>query len=109
MSTTSPGIQRRMSGAAPPSLAIGGICLAASLGGAAFNPEMFFPAYLFAYTFWIELTLGSMAILMVHYQVGGSWGYAPRRILEAGMLTLPLMALLFLPLLFGLGTLYPWA
>jgi hypothetical protein len=109
MSTASPSLQSRMSVVATTSLAIGGICLAASLGGAAFDPENFFPAYLFAYIFWIELTLGSMAVLMVHYQVGGSWGYLTRRILEAGMLTLPLMALLFLPLLFGLGTLYPWA
>ena len=102
-------LQGRMAVVGTTSLAIGGICLAASLGGAVLDPENFFPAYLFAYVFWIGLTLGSMAILMVHYQAGGSWGYVTRRILEAGMLTLPLMALLFLPLLFGLGILYPWA
>jgi hypothetical protein len=91
------------------SLAIGAASLAASFIGAFLDPSDFFPAYLFAYLFWIGLSLGSMAVLMVHFQVGGSWGYVIRRILEAGMLTLPLMALLFVPILFGLGILFPWA
>jgi hypothetical protein len=85
------------------------VLLAASFAGGAISPAAFFPAYLFSFAFWTGLSLGSMAILMVHYQVGGSWGFVTRRILEAGMLTLPLMAVLFVPILFGLHTLYPWA
>jgi hypothetical protein len=77
--------------------------------GGVFDPGTFFPAYLFAYLFFFGLSLGSMAILMVHYQVGGSWGFVTRRILEAAMLTLPLMIVLFIPILIGLPTLYPWA
>src|SRR5205809_7873223 len=46
---------------------------------------------------------------MLHHLVGGTWGLVIRRPLESGAMTLPLMALLFLPLAFGLPTLYPWA
>lgn len=102
-------IQKRMRTVQVAGFWTGLVCLAASGLGGAFNPGMFFPAYLCGFVFWIGLTLGSLAVLMLHYQVGGSWGYITRRILEAAMATLPLMALLFLPLLFGLGTLYPWA
>jgi len=53
--------------------------------------------------------MGSLAVLMLHHLVGGTWGLSIRRPLEAGALTLPLMAVLFVPLIFGLEQLYPWA
>ncbi len=77
--------------------------------GAVMSPDAFFRAYLVAYLFFFGIALGSMAILMVQYVTGGAWGAAIRRILESCTRTLPLMALLFLPLLFGLPRLYPWA
>jgi hypothetical protein len=77
--------------------------------GAFLNPVQFFRSYLLAYLFWLGLTLGCLAILMVHYLAGGAWGAILRRALESGMCTLPLMALLFAPLLFGLRELYSWA
>jgi hypothetical protein len=83
--------------------------LAATFAGAWFQPSAFFPAYLFAHQFWLGLSLGAMAILMIHYLVGGSWGFMTRRILEAATRGLPLLAVLFVPLLFGLRELYPWA
>jgi hypothetical protein len=66
-------------------------------------------SYLTAYLFWLGISLGSLAILMLHTIVGGYWGFLIRRPLEAAMMTLPLMALLFLPLLLDLGAIYPWA
>jgi hypothetical protein len=77
--------------------------------GVYLNPTQFFRAYLLAYLFWLGLGLGCLAILMVHYLAGGAWGAILRRALESGMCTLPLMALLFVPLLFGLRELYSWA
>lgn len=77
--------------------------------GAWLNPAQFFRSYLLAYVFWLGPTLGCMAILMVHYLAGGTWGALLRRVLESGMRTLPLMAVLFVPLLFGLRDLYSWA
>ena len=51
----------------------------------------------------------SMAILMLRHLTKGGWGMIIRRILGAAMRTLPLLALLFIPILFALPRLYPWA
>ena len=91
------------------SLAVGVIALALCAGGALMSPQPFFHAYLVAYVFWIGMPLGCLALLMLHHLVGGRWGFMIQRLLEAGVQTLPLMALLFIPLLFGLFDLYPWA
>ncbi len=53
--------------------------------------------------FWLGLSLGCMAILMMYHLVGGAWGTVIRRILESGMMTLPLMFVLFIPILFNLS------
>jgi hypothetical protein len=82
------------------------ICVAGALLGA---PHQFIRAYLAAYTFVLGTALGGMAILMIYHLTGGAWGYLIRRVLEAQMRTLPLMALLFVPIGFGLETLYLWA
>jgi hypothetical protein len=50
-----------------------------------------------------------LAFLMLHFLVGGKWGVMIRRLLESATRTLPLIALLFVPLLFGLQAVYPWA
>ena len=57
----------------------------------------------------MNLTLGCLGLVMMHNLVGGDWGHASRRFLEAGMRTLPLMALLFLLLIPGIPYLYEWA
>ena len=72
-------------------------------------PEHFFAAYLVGYLFWLGIALGSMGLTMLHHLTGGSWGLVIRRPLEAGAATVPLLALLFLPIAFGMPTLYPWA
>ena len=77
--------------------------------GAALDRSRFFVSYLFGYVFWLGLSLGCLAVAMIHHLTGGRWGFVTRRLLEAGFMTLPLMALLFVPLLFGLRDLYPWA
>jgi hypothetical protein len=89
---------------------VGAGCLVACLLWAIFlNPAQFFHAYLMAYLFWLGIALGGLAIVMLHHLVGGTWGALIQRILEAATRTLPLMVLLFLPLLFGLRHLYSWA
>ncbi len=91
------------------SLLIGGVGALLALVGFFVSGETFMTSYLIAYIFWISLTLGSLGVLMVHHLSGGAWGMAGRRIWEAGTRTLPLMALLFLPIAFNLDTLYAWA
>jgi hypothetical protein len=85
------------------------IGLAASLAGAIADPGGFFPAWLAAFEFWLAIPLGSLALLLAHALTGGRWGEAARPVLLAGVATLPLAGLAFLPLLAGLPHLYPWA
>jgi hypothetical protein len=87
---------------------IGGVGLVLCVAGAFFSLEQFWQSYLLAYIFWLEIPLGCLAIVMLHHLVGGRWGLMIRRLLETGAMTLPLMALLFVPLLFGLSQLYSW-
>lgn len=86
---------------------VGGLVLCGV--GLLLNERQFFRSYLLAYLFWLGIPLGSLPILMLHHLVGGAWGAVIRRILEAASRTLPLMVLLFVPLLFGLEDLYSWA
>ena len=89
--------------------AIGVLGLAVTVGLGLNNTENFFRAYLFGYTFWLGLGLGSFGIVLIQFLTGGNWGLATRRVFEAGTATLPLVAVLFIPILFGLPYLYAWA
>jgi hypothetical protein len=90
-------------------LIAGGVLCVASVIGGVFSPNQFFRSYLFAYLFWVGLALGSMAIVMLQYLTGGIWGVVTRRIFEAASRTLPLLAVLFIPILIGIPRLYNWA
>ena len=92
-----------------PAAAVGAVALAACVAGAFASPPAFFRGYLIGYVFFAGLALGCMSVVMLHYLTGGAWGIPIRRPLEAGTRTLPLLALLFVPLGFGLKYLYPWA
>jgi len=91
-----------------PSLIIGVVGLLLSIGGAILNPAQFWQSYLLAYLFWLEIALGCLGVVMLHHLVGGRWGFAIRRLMETGAMMLPVMAVLFIPLLLALTTLYSW-
>src|SRR5437016_5970003 len=87
----------------------GAIALVVAGVGGWFNRRQFFISYLSAYFFWFGLGIGCAVVAMIHHLTGGRWGYPVKRFLEAAFATLPLMALLFVPVLFGQTNLYPWA
>ncbi|HWQ34670.1 MAG TPA: hypothetical protein VNQ79_17605 [Blastocatellia bacterium] len=90
-------------------LIAGGIGLIACVIGAFFKPAQFFNSWLISFMFVIGITLGCLALVMLQYLTGGAWGLVIRRVLESATRTLPLIVLLFIPLLFGLQKLYAWA
>ena len=73
------------------------------------NPDEFYRAYLVGFMAWLGVALGSMAIIMIRHLTGGGWGVVIRRIQGAAMRTLPLLAVLFIPIILGLHKLYIWA
>lgn len=90
------------------SLQIGVVGLVFSVVGAFLNPEQFFRSYLIGYLFCIGVALGCLALVMLQYLTGGAWGLVIRRLLEAAARTLPLLALMFVPLIIGMSHLYTW-
>ena len=90
-------------------LAIGVVGTARLLAGAITDRTQFFHSYLFAHLFWLDLSLGCLALVMIRHAVGGIPGVMIQRQLEAGALTVGVMAVLFVPILFGLPELYVWA
>jgi hypothetical protein len=87
---------------------IGGlVALALSLLGAFLWPGHFFRAWLTSHLLFLSIALGSMAMVMIQHLSGGQWGVF-RRLFEASSRTLPLLALLFLPVVLGMGSLYTW-
>ncbi len=87
----------------------GGLLVAAAVslvvrdGGA-----QFFQSYLMAYMFCLGITLGCLALGMVHQLSGGAWGVVLRRPIGAAARVLPVLTVLFLPIVAGMGRLYIW-
>lgn len=95
--TLKPGLDRAQRW----SLAVGVVASAACIFAAFSNWTGFLRAYLVGYLLWLLVAVGCFAILMLHHLVGGKWGFVIRRTLEAATRTIPLLALLFIPLLIG--------
>jgi hypothetical protein len=106
-SSTATGIARWQR----PSLVIGILGLAVSAAGL-FVPSWrvdFFRSWLTSYIFWFSIAGGCLGLLMLQYVTGGEWGLMIRRPLGAAARTMPLMVLLFIPIVIGVRSIYPWA
>ena len=66
-------------------------------------------AYLVGYMMCFSFAGGGLVLLMLQYVSGGKWGLLLRRPLEAMSRTLPLVFVLFLPLVIFSKHLYQWA
>ena len=68
----------------------------------------FYQAYLIGYMICVGITLVCMAFFMLHQLIGGRWGFLIQRLLEAAMGSLPILLVLFIPILLGMHDLYHW-
>jgi hypothetical protein len=84
-----------------------GILACAILGIA--NPKQFFFSWLVSFLFFLSLALGALFFVLIQYAAQGGWGIVLRRIGETTFATIPVMAVLSLPVLFGVHDLYEWA
>src|SRR5438128_12671509 len=89
-------------------LIVGAVFAVLLVVGALMNRPAFFRAFLVGFIFWIGITLGSLALLCLQHLTGGAWGVVIRRVLEAATRTLPVMLILFIPIVIGLRQIYPW-
>lgn len=102
-------LDRELNSYVIPLLTAGGGALALCLlGSAVFGLERALGAYLFAFCFWSSISIGSIGALMFQYLVDAYWGMVGRRVFEASASLIPLVALLFLPVLLGASVIYDW-
>lgn len=93
------------------SLGIGGILTLIMLVVMAVLPdyrEHALRGWLLGFIFWGGISIGSIGILLLQYLTGGAWGVVIRRVCEAGARTIPLVAILFIPILLGVNEMYEW-
>lgn len=88
-------------------LGLGG-SLAIGLGDPAARAQLWH-SWLVGALFVLSLALGGLFFVLVQHATQAGWSVVVRRIAENAMATLPFLALLFAPLLFGLGELFHWS
>ncbi len=91
------------------SLIVGVIGLIALIAGYFFAKDQFFQSYLVGWTFWVQVALGALVILMIQNTVGGRWGLVIQRLVEAATTTLPFLAIGFIVVIIGIPHLYEWS
>jgi hypothetical protein len=91
-------------------LGAGAIGIILWLVGLSMDAEQAYRSWLLGFIFWGGIGIGSLGILILQYLTGGAWGVVIRRFAEAGSRTIPLLVLLFAPILWGTMTnhLYGW-
>lgn len=101
---------------ATPLMGVGAVLLLVGvvLGAVLSSVEMRFAmgAYLTAYTYCLTISLGALFFVIIQHLCRAGWSVTVRRVAELLMSVLPVMAVLFLPILatlwIGEGTLYVW-
>lgn len=82
---------------------------AAALAGYSIDHKQFFPSYLVAFFFGTGIAMGAALFTMIQHLTGSAWSVPLRRLMENVMMSMPVLALLFLPVAFGLHELYEWS
>lgn len=90
-------------------LIVGAVGLVASAAGYFTDAAQFFHSYLVSFMFWTTIALGGLFFTMLHHVTGATWSVVVRRFSESAMAVLPLMAVFFIPILFGIHDIYHWS
>lgn len=90
-------------------LIVGGVGVALCAIGAAVNLSQMLQSYLFGFVVFWSIAVGCLGVTMITHLVQSNWGKASRPYFAAGIGTLPLLAVLFIPVALGVGNIYDWA
>lgn len=87
--------------------ALGVVGLGAALALAGGTQQFYF-SWLVAYLYFLSIALGGLFFVLVLTITRAAWGVALRRVVENVMATLPIFAVLFVPIWIGRHELYEW-
>ncbi len=82
--------------------------LVLSLIGYFADHDQFFYSYLTSFAFVASFGIASLFLVMIHHITRSSWAVTLRRIPETNAANLVWLGLMFIPVLFGLHSLYHW-
>lgn len=82
--------------------------LALTLLGGLFSPRTALLSYLVAFVYWLGLAVGAASLVLANNAAGARWNVTVRRLGENIGATIPLFALLFIPLLLGARHIWFW-
>lgn len=80
----------------------------ASVLGYFIDPNQFYFSYLTSFTFYASIALGCLFFVMLHHITRSEYGVVLRRIPETYASFMYIFAILFIPILIGVETLYLW-
>jgi hypothetical protein len=86
-------------------LGVVGLGAAVALSG---GTKQFYFSWLVAYLFFLSIALGALFFVLVTTVSRAGWGITLRRVVENVMATLPVFALLFVPIWIGRHEIYDW-
>lgn len=87
-------------------LGVGGLVASLALGAA--QMRHFYFSWLVAFLYFLSIALGSLFFTLVLFVCRAGWGVALRRVVENVMATLPVFAVLFVPIWLGRHELFVW-
>ncbi len=90
------------------SLIAGGVGTIGLVIGFATEPTQAAFSYLTAWAYALSIALGALIVQLIGHATGARWFIVFRRLVEAIVSTLPVLALGFVPIALTLGHLYPW-
>jgi hypothetical protein len=85
----------------------GGLALTL-IGGLVGDPRRVLYSYLVAFVYWLGIALGALILLGTLHASSARWSVVLRRFLESVPASLPVFVILFLPVVAGMGHLFPW-
>ena len=104
-----PETREALAGVGTKALVVGAVGAIATAAGFFVDREHFFASYLSGWLLWYTVASGCLGLLLMHHLSGGRWGIVLRRPMEAAARTIPLLAILALPILLALDKVFVWA
>ena len=75
---------------------------------AIFRPHAAAAGWLIGFTFWAQILIGSLTLIMIHRLTSGRWGEIIAPALEPAAASVPLLVILAVPVFIAIPLLYPW-
>lgn len=79
-----------------------------SIWGYSMDSKLFYFGYLNSFVFWVTIGLGGLFLTLLHHLTNATWSTVIRRMTECVAMTLPVMAIFFIPVFLGMHDLYHW-